>query len=181
MATAQKDLRNVNSLVQKSARIISQIEHKGVHSLCVQIIERVEQFVGGCVIETPGHVDITDTGFQHVRIRYRRLRNSVAHDVDFLYALVSSTLQRELDGRSTRAANLIANFQRRLASHLYAIDFDDSIAITQTGTACGRAIERRSDVSVGLIAANIILNRSADSESTQNADRSSARQILRRS
>src|SRR6185295_16966759 len=103
----------------------------------VQTIERVEQFVSSRVVETAGHVDVTDTGFQHVSIRNRRLWNSVTNDVDLLDPFVSRTLQRQLNCGATRATNLVAHFQRRLASHLYAIDFDNAVAVAQSGSACG--------------------------------------------
>src|SRR6185503_12980931 len=84
LAISQKHFGDVNRLVQESAGVITQIEHERGHALRVKTIERVEQFIGGGVVEAACHVDIADTRLQHVRVRNRRLWNSVANNVDVL-------------------------------------------------------------------------------------------------
>src|SRR6185503_11409484 len=113
------------------------------------------------VVEAARHVDITDTGLQHVRVRYRWLRNRVANDVDVLDAFVGSALECQLDSRSTWTPNLVTNFERRLAGHRHTIDFDDLIAVAQSGTSRRRIVKGCGDVSVGLLAANVSLDRGA--------------------
>src|SRR5205085_10888475 len=101
---------------------------------------------------------------QHVSVGYRRLRHGITNDIDFLDSLISRTFQRQPDGGVSWTTNLVTHFKRRLAGHLYAVNFDDSIAITQARSGRRRSFECSGYVSVGIFAVNIILNRGANAE-----------------
>src|SRR5258705_6147837 len=158
LSIPQKDFGNMNRLIEKSARIVSKIKHQGCHSFRVQAFQRVDEFIGGGVIKAAAHVDIADRRFQHVEVWNGRLRHSIANDLDFFEALVGGSFQGQVYCRASRAANLVAHFERALARHLHTVDLDYSITKPKTRPCCWRSIERSGYESICLITVGIILN-----------------------
>ena len=93
-----------------------------------------------------------------------RLRDRVANNVDVFDVLVSRTFKRQLHSRTARAANLVAHFEGRFSRHRHAVNFNNAIAVTQSGFGGRRTIESGGDIRVGLVAANVILDRGSNTE-----------------
>src|SRR5205807_5828993 len=98
----------------------------------MQTIQRVLHPLGGVIIETAGHIDIADTGSNHVVIGNGRLGHSSAHDVDSFNLATARSGNGYFDVTVTRSANLVAHFSRRLGMHQNAVNGIDAIAVTKS-------------------------------------------------
>ena len=78
----QKLAGYVDSLIQQSARIISQIQNQLAHSLSFQAGDRIAQLVISRVLETADQSDVTGARTKHECISDRRQRHGIAHDLE---------------------------------------------------------------------------------------------------
>src|SRR6266496_465731 len=66
LSILQKNLSHVDRLIEKTARVISEIQDQRSHSFRMQALERFNQLISSGVVKTAGHVDIADSWLQHV-------------------------------------------------------------------------------------------------------------------
>src|ERR1044072_8427070 len=73
-------------------------------------------------------------------------------------------LDRDFDGRATRAKQELSHFRVRLALHRIAVDGRNPVAESQSGASGGRLRGGGADGSVGLGAVAKVFNRGSDTE-----------------
>src|SRR5205085_5247308 len=106
LALRQENLSNIQSLIEKAAGIIPEIEHQPIHATLMQLLDPLLKQFCCIVIESARHIDVADVRLNHVTIRHRGLRVTVAHDIDCLDVAGRGARYGHLDQTPARSANL---------------------------------------------------------------------------